>query len=542
MRTPKIPISKNLTRPLTIILSLIAVEILILCPFASLGHASMGGTYPLETAYPRASTVFSGTLLRLGQPVKRDTANSPEKGVFRRLGMDQVEHVFSTDFVWKGDPADSISVYSSLSGNSWGYRFEVGKRYLVFAYEHDGRTTTNPSYRTKPYGLAQEDLEALKSLPQGTRQEVNRAYTLNWIKDLKSADEKQRTHALRMLGMAMEEADLAVPALVKAMASPVPGDRERAIPGLARFNWTGDLARHVVIHALEDTSPGVRLAAVSWLDWATQDEAHLASLWARAAFDESPVVRQRAVQSLGKLEQVPDVTTPPLIRALADSSEKVRVEAISALGKAGLEPSEFESLLMGCQEDVSGEVRSRSLKWLVSMSESDSLAFQLAKESMADTSAKVRQQALGIIRERRFETFEEVEPIIFQSLRDSSPKVRQSALRALKRPRTNAEALVDLPKLLEAYTRAALDSDDSVSKSAMMALRGTRDPRMLPFLIEIVAEDSRYTLSEILRWYGEEILPMLESISDHENPKVRTLAQHAIDVMRMKLEEEKKYN
>jgi hypothetical protein len=41
--------------------------------------------------------------------------------------------VFEVHYFWKGDPPDTITVYSARKGVSCGYEFQLDKRYIVYA-------------------------------------------------------------------------------------------------------------------------------------------------------------------------------------------------------------------------------------------------------------------------------------------------------------------------------------------------------------------------------------------------------------------------
>ncbi|WP_027328930.1 hypothetical protein [Marinimicrobium agarilyticum] len=45
--------------------------------------------------------------------------------------------------VYKGNSRSSIAVWSNKNTSSCGMDFEIGKVYMVFIYEHEGRFTTN---------------------------------------------------------------------------------------------------------------------------------------------------------------------------------------------------------------------------------------------------------------------------------------------------------------------------------------------------------------------------------------------------------------
>ena len=63
------------------------------------------------------------------------------------------------------DAADAI-VATSDSGASCGYPFVVGREYLVYAYEREGRLFVSLCSRTRPLTEAAEDLAYLRAIPK----------------------------------------------------------------------------------------------------------------------------------------------------------------------------------------------------------------------------------------------------------------------------------------------------------------------------------------------------------------------------------------
>ena len=69
---------------------------------------------------------------------------------------------FKLEKSWKGVLADEVIVVTGRGGGDCGYRFEVGTRYLVFAYGVDDRKLeTNICQRTKELAKADRDLKLL---------------------------------------------------------------------------------------------------------------------------------------------------------------------------------------------------------------------------------------------------------------------------------------------------------------------------------------------------------------------------------------------
>ena len=63
--------------------------------------------------------------------------------------------------IWKGILSNEVIVVTGRGGGDCGYPFEVGARYLVFAYGDDTKLETNICQRTKGLADAAEDLKLL---------------------------------------------------------------------------------------------------------------------------------------------------------------------------------------------------------------------------------------------------------------------------------------------------------------------------------------------------------------------------------------------
>jgi hypothetical protein len=78
---------------------------------------------------------------------------------------------FEVEEVWKGISDVQISVYTARSVASCGYPFEVGKRYLVYASEHNWNLRTGLGTRTQPLADAGFDIGQLGP-PTATRADL----------------------------------------------------------------------------------------------------------------------------------------------------------------------------------------------------------------------------------------------------------------------------------------------------------------------------------------------------------------------------------
>ena len=91
-----------------------------------------------------ACAVFSGTVLSI------DEATYLERVTFKIEGF------------WKGTLSKEVVVVTSRGGGDCGYRFEVGERYLVYAYGvNEANLGTNICQRTAPLSADAGDLKLL---------------------------------------------------------------------------------------------------------------------------------------------------------------------------------------------------------------------------------------------------------------------------------------------------------------------------------------------------------------------------------------------
>lgn len=107
---------------------------------------------PLE-AMAKADIVFAGKVADIDAPAVMTST------------LDENKITFNVSRAWKGVEMNPFYVYSSGSSASCGYEFEVGKEYLVYAYDDDGRPATGLCTRTALLANASEDLAVL---PAGT--------------------------------------------------------------------------------------------------------------------------------------------------------------------------------------------------------------------------------------------------------------------------------------------------------------------------------------------------------------------------------------
>jgi hypothetical protein len=69
---------------------------------------------------------------------------------------------FRVEEVWKGPRSAETAVFTGLGSGDCGYKFEMGGKYLVYAYQrNDSKFETNICQRTAPLVEAGSDLKVL---------------------------------------------------------------------------------------------------------------------------------------------------------------------------------------------------------------------------------------------------------------------------------------------------------------------------------------------------------------------------------------------
>lgn len=111
-------------------------------------------------------------LPRAGKPIKQliTEARNKSSAVFlgtvmavdRKPGDLYVAVRFKTEEFWKGALGNEVTVFTGVGRGDCGYKFEVGERYLVYAYRYnDTELGTNICQRTAELIEATLDLKVL---------------------------------------------------------------------------------------------------------------------------------------------------------------------------------------------------------------------------------------------------------------------------------------------------------------------------------------------------------------------------------------------
>jgi hypothetical protein len=111
-------------------------------------------------------------LASAGKPFKRVVAEARNKSravfsgtvvaIDRKPGDLYVAVRFKIEEFWKGALSKEVTIFTGQGGGDCGYKFEVGQRYLVYAYKYNDRELgTNICQRTAGLIEAAEDLKVL---------------------------------------------------------------------------------------------------------------------------------------------------------------------------------------------------------------------------------------------------------------------------------------------------------------------------------------------------------------------------------------------
>ena len=114
---------------------------------------------PPPIAFANMEAVFVGNVTQISDP-------SWPGGLVS--SADPVRVVLQVNDSWKGVTTATVLVETAVSGASCGYTFDVGKQYVVYAYDHDnnGVWATNMCTRTNDVANAAADLTYLNTLPK----------------------------------------------------------------------------------------------------------------------------------------------------------------------------------------------------------------------------------------------------------------------------------------------------------------------------------------------------------------------------------------
>ncbi|MDQ0116727.1 hypothetical protein [Paenibacillus harenae] len=129
------------------------------------------GTVMDESA--RSDAVFEGTVVSM----------KPSGISLFQSSADAVKTTFHVNEVWKGLVTSDIAVISARSGESCGFEFKSGQRYLVYARETGKSLEVSLCSRTTPYSDAGEDIATLGkgSIPPAPTSGMNNKESSSYI-------------------------------------------------------------------------------------------------------------------------------------------------------------------------------------------------------------------------------------------------------------------------------------------------------------------------------------------------------------------------
>lgn len=105
----------------------------------------------VREAKQSSDAVFDGTVISKKSAIK----------LFAGASADPVTWTFQVNEVWKGKVAPVLSVTSAESGDSCGYEFQEGHRYVVYARKTGETLDVSLCSRTALYSAAGQDLAEL---------------------------------------------------------------------------------------------------------------------------------------------------------------------------------------------------------------------------------------------------------------------------------------------------------------------------------------------------------------------------------------------
>jgi carboxypeptidase family protein len=137
---------------------LLTVLIVVVLASQTANACTCGGTGAPCESFGMASAVFAGRVI--GDQVKE----MPKK--LDRTDIDWTPRAvkFSVEQAFSGVVGTEVEVFTGRGGGDCGYGFEMGQRYLVYAYSYKDKLTTSICTRTQLFSRATEDLAFLGTL------------------------------------------------------------------------------------------------------------------------------------------------------------------------------------------------------------------------------------------------------------------------------------------------------------------------------------------------------------------------------------------
>ena len=89
---------------------------------------------PPSRAFEQSQVVFVGRVISREESPPTPVVGANGDTTWYRTSADMVRYEMVATEGWKGEPRDTITIYSEVSGASCGFGFQVGQTYLVYAY------------------------------------------------------------------------------------------------------------------------------------------------------------------------------------------------------------------------------------------------------------------------------------------------------------------------------------------------------------------------------------------------------------------------
>ena len=260
------------------------------------------------------------------------------------------------------------------------------------------------------------------------------------------------------LGIIGPEASAAVPALARALHSPV---REVSLEAATALGRIGPVSVPPLIKALSDKDPEVRhLAAFSLGEIGPAARAavpHLVPLLA----ENNESLRSSTAYSLSRIGST---EPPPVLDLLTNGDTVTRQAAAQVLLQYYVSLQGAITVLEKLTHDQSAAVRDQAIQNLAAAREGNRVALELAVRALKDQDVQVRIRALTILAQPAEHTQAEVGPLI-ECPRDKSASLRAGAAQILGE--MGAVATPSIPALQAAQQ----DQDETVRKTAQETLK-----------------------------------------------------------------------
>lgn len=142
-------------RPVVLLLGILIVVSL---ASQTANACSCGGPGAPCESYGAASAVFAGTVISTREGPR------PKRGERSEVDWTPRAVKFSVEQPYLGVAGTEVEVFTGRGGGDCGYGFQIGQRYLVYAYRNQDKLTTSICTRTKLFSNATEDLAFLGTL------------------------------------------------------------------------------------------------------------------------------------------------------------------------------------------------------------------------------------------------------------------------------------------------------------------------------------------------------------------------------------------